>query len=93
MSRCYALARTPFSVLYGTWTSPSSCEASGCRAPGPQNRGRETVMMIKSNGLPSEKVTVARFFEAFLMSDSDRGYAVKVKVSRLFHYPCRERSQ
>ncbi len=69
--------------MQGCWTPESFV----------RTHGRETVVMIKSNGLPSEKVTVARFFEEFSMTESDRGYAVKIKVSRIFHCPCRERSQ
>ncbi|KAI0689523.1 hypothetical protein C8T65DRAFT_588583 [Cerioporus squamosus] len=55
--------------MQGSWTPESFV----------RTHGRETVMMIKSGKLPSQKVSVARFFEEFARSDADRGHAVKVK--------------
>ncbi|KAI0714472.1 hypothetical protein C8T65DRAFT_573338 [Cerioporus squamosus] len=55
--------------MQGSWTPESFV----------RTHGKETVTMIKGGGLPSEKVSVARFFEEFKRSDADRRHAVKVK--------------
>ncbi|KAI0695261.1 hypothetical protein C8T65DRAFT_584462 [Cerioporus squamosus] len=55
--------------MQGSWTPDSFV----------RTHGQETVTMLKSGKLPSQKVTVARFFEEFAKSAADRGYAVKVK--------------
>ncbi len=57
--------------MQGSWTPDSFV----------RTHGNEKVTMLKSGGLPSQNVSVARFFEEFARSATDRGYAVKVKVS------------
>ncbi len=42
--------------------------------------GSRTVTMLKSNGLQSEQVSLARFFEEFSKHDEDRDHAVRLKV-------------
>ncbi|RPD72399.1 hypothetical protein L226DRAFT_546935 [Lentinus tigrinus ALCF2SS1-7] len=55
--------------MQGSWTPDSFV----------RTHGTETVTMLKSGGLPSERVSVSRFFQEFTRNDADRGYAVKVK--------------
>ena len=59
-------------LLRGAWTPESFA----------QTHGDQSVAMLKSNGLPPEKVSLARFFEEFAKRDEDRGHAVKLKVKK-----------
>ena len=47
-----------------------------------QTHGVQSVTMLKSDGLPPERVSLARFFEEFAKRDEDRGHAVKLKVKK-----------
>ncbi|RDX51828.1 hypothetical protein OH76DRAFT_1346367 [Lentinus brumalis] len=44
-----------------------------------RTHGAHPVTMLKSHGLPSERVSLARFFEEFGRNDEDRGHAVRLK--------------
>ncbi|RPD53490.1 hypothetical protein L227DRAFT_490016, partial [Lentinus tigrinus ALCF2SS1-6] len=55
--------------MQGSWTPTSFI----------RTHGAEPVIMLKSGGLPSERVSVKSFFQEFMRSDVDRGCAVKVK--------------
>ncbi|RPD53957.1 hypothetical protein L227DRAFT_589116 [Lentinus tigrinus ALCF2SS1-6] len=59
----------PRNRMQGSWTPDSFV----------RTHGSETVMMIKSGGFPSERVSVDHFFQEFKKTDADRGCAVKVK--------------
>ena len=48
-----------------------------------KTHGNQIVTMLKSGGLPSARVTLTHFFHEFAKTDNERGYAVKLKVSRL----------
>ena len=50
-----------------------------------QTHGAQTVRMLKSNCWPSERVSLARFFEELANRDEDRGHAVELKVRKLSH--------
>ncbi|RPD78442.1 hypothetical protein L226DRAFT_457378 [Lentinus tigrinus ALCF2SS1-7] len=63
------VVRGLYNRMQGSW-SPASFV---------RTHGSQTVLMLRSSGLPSERVSVDRFFQEFTRSDADRGCAVKVK--------------
>ena len=57
-------------LTQGAWTPESFI----------RTHGAHPVTMLKSHSLPSERLSLARFFEEFAKEDAARGYAVKLKV-------------